>query len=343
MLYELLAGRRPFSAATSEELLIMQVRATPVPLSTLRPGLPPALYRLVDELMAKDPAARPASAAQALDRMRAISANLDAVAPRHEADRETFAVRDDEQPSSGYGAGPGYGTSPGYGASPGYGTGPRGTEVAFPSQSQAASEDFMLSGGMGGGGPAGMGAGPGPGMAAPGAFAFSEEPAPPPPSGPSPGGGSGGTPDWPSQARSRPRRRRRRGRSPWAGLLSTVITLAIIAGVGWYVWQKTHATLSVTSVSVAEPVVPSKCNATVQVTGIIATNGKGGTITYQWTRDPGGPSNPVTVTAGTGQDTVQVSLAWKFSGKGTQHATAQLRVLTPNAATANTQFTYSCT
>ena len=53
---------------------------------------------------------------------------------------------------------------------------------------------------------------------------------------------------WPA---AQPRRRRRR----WTGLLSSLLTVAIVAGIAGYVWNKTHQTLKVTAaaVSVANP------------------------------------------------------------------------------------------
>ena len=99
----------------------------------------------------------------------------------------------------------------------------------------------------------------------------------------------------------------------------------------------------VTSVAVAPAAAPGdKCNVTVDVVGTIVTNGKGGQVTYQWVRN-GTTTSPVTTAViGTGQTTAPVHLSWMFTGKGTYQATAELRVLTPEVATAKTTFTYSC-
>jgi hypothetical protein len=324
VLYELLAGRRPFVAATAEELLVMQVRATPAPLSSIRPDLPAALYRLVEELMAKDPAARPSDAAQVLIRVQAISAEVVREAPAHEADRETFSVLEsEEQP-------------------------PPSLQTPTMRVDPAGAGDFVISSGpehglASGAGAAGLRGAGGAGLGGPGRLGPREvPPAPPPPRSPAPppAGWNDGVPQWPGKAR--PRRRRRPGR--WRGLLSTLITVAIVAGVGVYWWMRTHESLKVVNVSVTAPPVPAGCDVTDTLTGTIVTNGEGGTITYKWIRDPGGaPTNASTVTVASGQDTVQVSLAWHFTGNGTTQASAELAVLTPNSAVSSISgLTYSC-
>jgi hypothetical protein len=141
---------------------------------------------------------------------------------------------------------------------------------------------------------------------------------------------------WPTP---RPRRRSRR----LTGMLSSLLTFAVVAGIGAYVWNKTHQTLKVTAatVSVAHP-GQIACNATVDVVGTIFTNGKGGPVTYQWTKD--GENLPTgTVTAAGGQQQVRVDLKWNLRGKGTHHAVAIFQVFTPNVISAQSaSFSYVC-
>ena len=148
--------------------------------------------------------------------------------------------------------------------------------------------------------------------------------------------GNGGPDGWPA---ARPRRRRRR----WTGALSSLLTVAIVAGVAAYVWTKTHQTLKITTATVSVT-NPDKigCNSTVDVVGTIDTNGKGGPITYQWTKD--GENLPTgTVTATSGQQQVRVELQWYLGGKGIHHATAIFQVFTPNVISAQSaSFTYTC-
>jgi serine/threonine protein kinase len=63
MLYELLAGRRPFQAGSDVELAMAQVNARPAPLGLVAPSTPPFLVAACERALAKDPAARPPSAA----------------------------------------------------------------------------------------------------------------------------------------------------------------------------------------------------------------------------------------------------------------------------------------
>ena len=125
--------------------------------------------------------------------------------------------------------------------------------------------------------------------------------------------------------------------------MSSLLTVAIMAGIAGYVWNKTHQTLKITSATVLVT-NPDKigCNSTVDVVGIIDTNGKGGPVTYQWTKD--GQNLPTgTVTAASGQQQVRVELQWYLSGKGVHHATAIFQVFTPNVISAQSaSFTYTC-
>lgn len=65
LLYEMLAGRPPFLDTLSSAVLVKVATATPPPLLALRPELPRALALAVHTLLAKNPALRPAKAAEA--------------------------------------------------------------------------------------------------------------------------------------------------------------------------------------------------------------------------------------------------------------------------------------
>ncbi|WP_344617744.1 protein kinase domain-containing protein [Dactylosporangium salmoneum] len=64
VLYAMLAGRPPFLADSPVQTAWQQVHQAAVPVTVLRPGLPPRLAGLVGALLAKRAADRPASAAQ---------------------------------------------------------------------------------------------------------------------------------------------------------------------------------------------------------------------------------------------------------------------------------------
>jgi hypothetical protein len=71
-LYFALTGRRPYPASKLAQLPDLWRTTPPVP-SVLVPDVPPALDDLVMELLQLEPASRPASAAEALDRLTAIA------------------------------------------------------------------------------------------------------------------------------------------------------------------------------------------------------------------------------------------------------------------------------
>jgi formylglycine-generating enzyme required for sulfatase activity len=62
VLYEMLTGKRPFGGASELSLLSSILRDTPPRVRRLRPEIDPRIENLVERCLAKDPAARPASA-----------------------------------------------------------------------------------------------------------------------------------------------------------------------------------------------------------------------------------------------------------------------------------------
>jgi len=158
---------------------------------------------------------------------------------------------------------------------------------------------------------------------------------------PAVGGNNGEPPAW-SAAPEWPAVPRRRHRRRWRPALSTLLTTAIVAGVGIYVWQQKHEALRVTSAAVAVANPPAGCDVTANVIGTVYTNGRGGPISYEWIRD-GAKNAPVLVADDArGSQTVRVELKWTFHGRGTHQAVVEFRVLKPEQAVASTTFTYSC-
>jgi hypothetical protein len=324
VLYQLLSGRPPFFSTLPGALLMMQVMDRPTPLNVARPDLPAGLSELVGDLMEKEPAARPRNAAAVISRITALESTLGAGAPEYEADRETFKASDHQ------------GTA-----------GTRRDEVTPESgRSTVLTPERMaeLSG------PATVGVPPwelaGPSARQPMPTPMPDQPGPPvwsaPQSAPRPAAGQGGgTPDWPVPQQQPQPGRRPRPRPVWRGVVSTLITAAIVAGVGVYLWERQHQTLKITGVVVTAANPSVGCDGTADIIGAISTNGHGGTVSYQWVEN--GVEQPALVADdASGSDKVQVSLKWAFHGKGTGKAVAELRVLNPQQQESSIIFPYTC-
>jgi serine/threonine protein kinase len=320
VLYQLLSGRPPFFSALPSALLMMQVIDRPTPLSVVRPDLPAGLSELVGDLMEKEPAARPATAAEAASRIAAVERTLGPEEPEHEADRETIRAsdhrgamdgdtrRDEVWPQSG-----------------------RSTVLTpermgeWPQPTVAGAPPWELKG------PPIQ-----PPVQPPMPSPVPPQPGPPVRSAPQAATGRGNSiPDWPV-VQQRPR-----SRPLWRGVVSTVITAAVVAGVGAYLWEREHQTFKVTDVRVTPASQSVGCDGTADIIGTISTNGHGGTIGYQWV-EGGVAQSPLVVDDASGSNTVQVTLDWAFHGKGTGKAVAELRVLNPQQDEASITFPYSC-
>ena len=78
ILYELLAGRRPFSGGNAVELGAAILNGTPTPLRSVNPAVPEDVAAVVARAMARDSAARPASAGALRDDLRRLQTAADA-------------------------------------------------------------------------------------------------------------------------------------------------------------------------------------------------------------------------------------------------------------------------
>ncbi|MCX4581327.1 protein kinase [Streptomyces sp. NBC_01571] len=72
VLFEMVTGRHPFTGS-SWQMANQHINEQPAPLRTLRPDTPAELERLVTQLLAKDPAQRPASARRVRDILKEIN------------------------------------------------------------------------------------------------------------------------------------------------------------------------------------------------------------------------------------------------------------------------------
>lgn len=132
-----------------------------------------------------------------------------------------------------------------------------------------------------------------------------------------------------------PRRRRARLRQVLGSAL-TVILLAA-SGVLFYL-RFHHVPLHVTRVAIVRS-GGAACRLTV--TGQISTNGRPGTVTYQWLF-PTGPPQTLHQSVSPGQSTVDVQVMADGSGHGMASQLVWLQVLGPDRRTASEYILVSC-
>ncbi|MFG3420379.1 hypothetical protein [Micromonospora sp. NPDC048063] len=146
-------------------------------------------------------------------------------------------------------------------------------------------------------------------------------------------------PAWPVPT---PPRRRRPAWRTVTSVLSTVLTVALLAAVGLYLWQRISP-LEVTGVTVAVPrPAGDRCDVTVDVVATVSTNGRAGEIRYQWLRSGSAPGSLLAERVGRGQRTVELTLRWAFSGVGTTTETATVNITSPSPVQAQAPVAYDC-
>jgi hypothetical protein len=124
--------------------------------------------------------------------------------------------------------------------------------------------------------------------------------------------------------------------------LSALLTLALLAAVGWYLWQRVFP-IKVESVSVSVPSPPgAACDVTIDVVAEVATNGNAGVIEYRWLRSGSEPGGVLTEKIARGQRTARLNLQWVFTGRGSAKHTATIDILEPSPLQAQTPVTYNC-
>ena len=133
----------------------------------------------------------------------------------------------------------------------------------------------------------------------------------------------------------------RRRNQRW--ILPLTVLILVLAILAYYLWNRSGPGLSVHGASVhAGSTTSVGCGGTERLSGIVLTDGGEGAITYEWLRSDGTTSGPLTQSASRGTQQVAVALEWNFEGYGTFKATATLRVLSPDTASAAASFTYRC-
>ncbi|MEU1807785.1 hypothetical protein [Micromonospora aurantiaca (nom. illeg.)] len=145
-------------------------------------------------------------------------------------------------------------------------------------------------------------------------------------------------PPWPTAPPIRPRPAWRRVVS----VLSALLTVVLLLTVGLYLWERLRP-LEVEGVTVAVPRPAGvACDVTVDVVATVRTNGRGGTIRYQWFRSDAPPGAVLTERVGSGQQTAALTLKWTFTGAGTTTGIATVNIVEPSTAQASTRVVYRC-
>lgn len=139
-------------------------------------------------------------------------------------------------------------------------------------------------------------------------------------------------------------RRRRRG---WLrSLISSLISIGIIIGVvAWLLLRnQSSADLAVTGLDVQVDQAKQTCNANVDITGTVTTNGAAGQLVYQWQRsDEQQPEAQKQQTVPDGQKSVALHLIWQISGvSAAKTFTATLTILNTPSIQKTASFSYTC-
>ncbi|MBM9617519.1 hypothetical protein JE024_01965 [Streptomyces zhihengii] len=143
-------------------------------------------------------------------------------------------------------------------------------------------------------------------------------------------GSSRGTPDG----------RTRRGRPAWRRYAPAAVIL--VAVLVFLAWQRFGPGVEVRGVSVEAPAEGPGCGGTADVTALVETNGRAGTIAYRWERSDGTSSGPLYETVTRGQRQARLHLGWTFTGVGAYAARAEVRIESPGRHTAAAEFVYVC-
>ncbi|MDX3135770.1 hypothetical protein PV367_39605 [Streptomyces europaeiscabiei] len=130
--------------------------------------------------------------------------------------------------------------------------------------------------------------------------------------------------------------RRRRLRRHALPALVLIFVLALLA------WQRLGPSVAVHTAAVTARPTVLGCGDTAEIVGLVATNGRPGTLSYRWIRSDGTASGTLREVVVKGQKQARLHLLWTFQGKGRYAARVELRILSPTNRTVTTDLTYQC-
>ncbi|MGQ4333484.1 hypothetical protein [Streptomyces hayashii] len=136
-------------------------------------------------------------------------------------------------------------------------------------------------------------------------------------------------PAHPAPSRRRPRRH----------ALPALVLICVIALLAW---QRLGPPLTTGAVRVTARPTVLGCGGTADIVGLVATNGRPGTLSYRWTRSDGTDSGVLREVLVRGRKQARLHLLWTFQGKGRYAARAELHVLSPSDRTVVAGLTYDC-
>ncbi|WP_369199136.1 hypothetical protein [Streptomyces djakartensis] len=118
--------------------------------------------------------------------------------------------------------------------------------------------------------------------------------------------------------------------------------LVVLCVLAFLTWQRLGPPLTVGSVTATARPTALGCDGTADITGLVTTNGRTGTLSYRWVRSDGTSSGVLKEELVRGRTQARLHLRWTFQGEGERQARAELRILSPTSRTAAAEFTYSC-
>ncbi|MGY1499570.1 hypothetical protein ACW4TU_23815 [Streptomyces sp. QTS52] len=118
--------------------------------------------------------------------------------------------------------------------------------------------------------------------------------------------------------------------------------LVLVCVIAFLAWQRLGPSVAVRTVEASARPAVLGCDGTADIVGLVATNGRPGTLSYRWTRSDGTASGVLREVVVRGQRQARLHLLWTFQGKGHYAAQARLRILSPVDRTVISHLTYDC-
>ncbi|WP_427918368.1 hypothetical protein [Streptomyces sp. cg40] len=119
-------------------------------------------------------------------------------------------------------------------------------------------------------------------------------------------------------------------------------TLLVVAVLVLVAWQRFGQSVAVTRVAVTAGPTVLGCDGTVDIVGLVTTNGRPGTLSYRWVRSDGTASGVLHEVMVQGERHARLHLRWTYRGPGHRAARAELRILSPGHRAATAHFSYDC-